>query len=126
MKPLQPENLRIGQPQLGDQLQLDWNPLGTLTFGRRRRGRVVRIQLIEVDDDSGVSPLDDEVGVDLHGEVAVVDLQDLEVVEADRHVHRTDDLAVVAGVDWGNVSETNKYTHYYGHFIDNLEISVSL
>ena len=42
----------------------------------------------KVDDDPGLLPLDDEVGVDLDGEVPVVDLQDLEVVEADGDVHR--------------------------------------
>ena len=41
-----------------------------------------------VDDDPRLLPLDDEVGVDLDGEVPVVDLQDLEVVEADGDVHR--------------------------------------
>jgi len=43
--------------------------------------------LCKINDDSGVFPLDDEVGVDLDGEVPVVDLQDLEVVEPDRDVH---------------------------------------
>ena len=40
----------------------------------------------EVNDDSVVLPLDDEVSIDLHREVSVVNLENLEVVEADGNV----------------------------------------
>ena len=41
----------------------------------------------KVDDDPRLLPLDDEVGVDLDGEVPVVDLQDFKVVEPDGDAH---------------------------------------
>jgi hypothetical protein len=59
--------------------------------------------LIKVNYDPEVSPLHNQVGVDLDGEVAVVNLEDLEVVEADGDVERTDAAATI-DVDWGHVS----------------------
>ena len=61
----------------------------------------VRIYLCEIYDDSRIFPLDDEVGIDLDGEVPVVDLQDLEVVKPDRDVHRL----TPGAFKWRDVSE---------------------
>ena len=56
--------------------------------------------LVKLYEHPVVPPLDDEVGVDLDGEVAVVDLQDLKVVEADGDVQRLDDALPHHGDRW--------------------------
>ena len=55
--------------------------------------------LFKVDDDPAVTPLDDEVRVDLDREVAVVDLEDLKVVEPDAHVERLGGALLAPRVD---------------------------
>ena len=59
--------------------------------------------LVELYEHPVVPPLDDEVRVDLDGEVSVVDLQDLEVVEADGDVQGLDHALAEHG-DRGDVS----------------------
>jgi len=76
---------------------MDWipssSPPSALARGRRREKFdmfIVRIEAhpVLVDHEPPVLPANDQVGVDGHGEVAVVDLQDLEVVESDADVER--------------------------------------
>ena len=66
---------------------------------------LVPAYLFEVNDDPAVPPLDDEIRVDLDREVAVVDLEDLEVVEADAHVQRLGGTLLAPRVDRRHVSE---------------------
>lgn len=65
--------------------------------------------LFEIYDHSRVSPFDDQIGVDFHCEIPIVNLEDLKVVKANGHIQRFDAL-FFRGIDWGYISERGTKT----------------